>query len=201
MGSQKSLAVTLSKLKGFSQPDTTLEQYATDSDIAALVLHSADMLGDIEGKHIVDLGAGTGILGLGALYYGAKRATLLDIDQTALDIAKENAAQLEVTNAEFVCSAVQPTAGDVVVMNPPFGTKTQHADRAFLYAAFESAPVVYSMHLASTKDFIQTLANEHSYELTHTWRVGFPLKNTMRQHKKKRTYIDVLLVRLAKHNS
>jgi len=197
MGSQKSLAVRLSRLKTFIKPNTTLEQYATDSNIAAQVIHSADMLGDVEGKHIVDLGAGTGILGLGALLYGAAKATLLDIDDKALHVAQENADALEVA-PEIIHSPLRAVQGDVVIMNPPFGTKTTHADKEFLLAAFKSAPVVYSMHLASAQDFVRIVARDEGFAATHVWPVSFPLPNTMKQHKQKRTYIDVIIVRFTK---
>ncbi len=196
MGSQKSLAVRLSKLQTFITPNTSLEQYSTDSEIAAQLIHNADMLGDIEGKHIADLGAGTGILGLGALYYGASHVTLVDIDEKALSIAAQNARALNVEGITYIHAPVQPVRADVVLMNPPFGTKTVHADKEFLLVAFLSADVVYSMHLASSEEFVRSLGKEHGFALTHVWPVSFPLKQTMRQHKKKRTYIDVIMVRL-----
>ena len=74
------LAVELSRLKTFQKPKMYLEQYPTDSEIAADMLWSADMQGDIEGKVIADLGAGTGILGIGALILGAKGITCSLID-------------------------------------------------------------------------------------------------------------------------
>lgn len=198
MGSQKSLAVRLSKLKTFTRANTTLEQYTTDSDIAAHVIHAADMLGDIEGKHVLDLGCGTGILGLGAVYYGARKATLLDVDKHAIAVAKENAAALDIDDVGYIPGSVRPVQADTVIMNPPFGTKVLHADKKFLLAAFKSAPVVYSMHLFSAEDFVVQLAQDSGFEVTHVWPVSFPLKNTMRQHKKKRTYIDVIIVRFTK---
>ncbi len=198
MGSQKSLAVRLSKLKTFANANTTLEQYATDSDVAAQVIHNADMLGDIENKHVIDLGCGTGILGLGAVYYGARKATLLDIDEGAVAIAKENARALEIDSVGYILEPVRPVQGDVVIMNPPFGTKILHADKAFLLAAFKSAPIVHSMHLASAEDFVKKLAKDEGFTVTHVWPIDFPLKNTMRQHKKRRTYIDVIIVRFSK---
>ena len=45
---------------------------------------------------------------------------------------------------------------DVVVMNPPFGTRRKGADLAFLRAAFRLATgSVYSLHKSSTRAYLQ----------------------------------------------
>ena len=46
---------------------------------------------DLLGKSVLDVGCGSGILGLCALLLGAKRAELIDIDVQATDVAKHNA--------------------------------------------------------------------------------------------------------------
>ena len=73
--SKSSLAVLLSKLKGFETEKVSekLEQYQTDPEIAAEILWFAGFNNDISRKVIVDLGCGTGILGIGALVMGAKK--------------------------------------------------------------------------------------------------------------------------------
>ena len=47
---------------------------------------------DLEGKRILDLGCGSGILGIGAMLLGAKECTALDIDEKAPDVVRSNAA-------------------------------------------------------------------------------------------------------------
>lgn len=47
---------------------------------------------DLTGKTFIDVGCGSGILGLAALLMGAERAVLVDSDVQAVDAAKENAA-------------------------------------------------------------------------------------------------------------
>ena len=47
---------------------------------------------DIKGKIFIDVGCGSGILGLAALLLGAKKAVLVDYDEQAVDAARENAA-------------------------------------------------------------------------------------------------------------
>ena len=46
---------------------------------------------DLTGKKVLDVGCGSGILGLCALLLGAKQAELVDIDVQATDVAKHNA--------------------------------------------------------------------------------------------------------------
>ena len=46
---------------------------------------------DLNGKTVLDVGCGSGILGLCALLLGAKSAELVDIDVQATDVAKHNA--------------------------------------------------------------------------------------------------------------
>ena len=45
---------------------------------------------DLENQDILDLGCGSGILSIGGLLFGAKSATLVDIDQNSVRIASEN---------------------------------------------------------------------------------------------------------------
>jgi len=64
-------AITL-ELNKFGKPKRTLEQYMTQPTQASEAILKIREYGDIEGKIIADLGAGTGMLGLTALICGAK---------------------------------------------------------------------------------------------------------------------------------
>ena len=87
---------------------------------------------------------------------------------------------------------------DCVIQNPPFGTKQKHADKLFLEAAFKLAPIVYSMHKSSTEQFIEAISKDHNYQITEKVDYKFPLKNTMKHHKKKIAYTDVAVWKLEK---
>lgn len=50
----------------------------------------------LSGKHVLDLGCGSGILAIAAMKLGASSATAIDNDETALTIANENAMRNEV---------------------------------------------------------------------------------------------------------
>ena len=59
-------------------------------ETTSMCLEIAESL-DLSGKTILDVGCGSGILGLCALLLGAESAELVDIDVQATDIAKHNA--------------------------------------------------------------------------------------------------------------
>jgi predicted nicotinamide N-methyase len=58
----------------------------------ALARHVLDHPELVRGKHVVDFGAGSGVVAIAAMRAGAARATAVDIDPTALRAAHENAA-------------------------------------------------------------------------------------------------------------
>jgi ribosomal protein L11 methyltransferase len=49
--------------------------------------------GEVEGKLVIDVGCGSGILALAALVLGAERAIAVDNDPEAIDVTRENAAR------------------------------------------------------------------------------------------------------------
>jgi len=202
---KKELSILLSKLKVFDSPSMKLEQHPTDSEVAGEVLWAALMQGDVQGKVVADLGCGTGILGLGALLLGAKKAFLIDIDAEAVDLSMQNKAFLESEtgqklNAIFSAGeiGVFDEKVDVVIMNPPFGTKNESIDTIFLLKAMDVAKVIYSFHKASTKQHIDQLISESSFEATHYTEYDFPIKMTMPHHRKKVERIKVGFWRLKK---
>ena len=214
------LAITLSKLPGFVGAKEEWEQYLTDSEIAAEVLWQAAMLGDVEGKAIVDLGCGGGILGLGCLLLGAANLTFVDIDLSALEQAKISFAKMK-SEGLFVSDGTDELTGeigdhtlfiggdvaaykgkaDIIVMNPPFGTRQRHADREFLEKAIQIAPVVYSFHKSETLSFLREFAARNGFKITHEWGFQFPLKASMKHHRRRIHRIEVCCIRLVKQKS
>ena len=197
INSKKALAVLLSRLEGFKSPEARVEQYSTDSEIAAEVLWQAFMKGDI-GKVSVDLGSGPGMLGIGLLALGAQKVYFVDFDQKVMEIAKGN-----MTKVKSECNAAgeavflwQDVNGfneqvDLVVMNPPFGVKVRHADREFLKKAFEVGKVVYSFHKTESKKFLERFAKDNNFKITDAFDFNFPLKATMQFHSKRIKRISV----------
>ena len=202
--SKGTLAKILSQLKVFDNPRISEEQHPTDSEIAAETLWNSAMIEDFEGKVIVDLGAGTGILGIGCLLLGASKIIFIEKDSYALGICKENyqkiKSEFNVGEAEFVEEDVSNYSGksDLVIENPPFGTKEEHADKVFLEKSFSIAPIIYSFHKSSTKEFIQQFAENKGFKTTHYWEVDFPLKATQKFHKRQIKRIKVGIFRFQK---
>ena len=188
VNSKARLAVELSKLEVFEEPDIATEQYPVDSEIGADVLWNAYFQGDIEDRRIADLGCGTGLLGIGALILGARLVYFLDSDENVLETAKRNLAKFaEMGESVFMHSDVADFSSkvEVVIQNPPFGTKTKHADRAFLIKAFAVSDIIYSFHKATSKDFIERISSDHGFRITHYWEYDFPLKASQLFHKRK----------------
>ena len=208
INTKKQLAIILSKIRGFSEPNFRLEQYSTEADFAAEVVWNAFYQREIEGKTIVDLGCGTGILGLSTLLMGAKKVFFVDIDEKALNIARENLKFLEKESdiklndkAKFVVSDVKDfdEKVDIVVENPPFGIKgKKHADKIFLEKAMKIAKVVYSFHKKESSKFIDAVAKDNGFVIEGYWEFNWSLKQTMKFHKKKVQKIEVSCWRLLK---
>lgn len=203
--SKSRLAIVLSGLERFNEPKVRQEQYPMDSEIGASLLWNAYLLEDIGEKSIVDLGCGTGILGIGALLLNAKRLMFVDSDKKALDIAKNNVSKLKSEGyrmriAEFICMDVEEvdTKADIALENPPFGTKVKHKDVVFLEKALKIAPIVYSFHKSETKVFLKRFADKNNAEITHIWDYKFPLKCTFEFHRRQIHRINASCFRFEK---
>ena len=187
---KKALAVELSKLAGFSDPVMKLEQYPTNSEIAAEMLWMTDMKEGIENQHVIDLGAGTGVLGIGCLLLGAEKVTFIEKDEKALEDLRDNLDLIKETfeglgTIEIIEKNVFHMAGidsDVVVQNPPFGTKDEGKDILFLEKAFDCADTVLSFHKTSTKEYIREVSRNHRWHILIEKDYNFPLKNTLSFH-------------------
>lgn len=195
--SRKKLAIALSRLEGFMRQDPLLEQYPTPPDIAAEMLVAANERGDIDGKSIIDLGAGTGILGIGALLLGAAGATFIEKDPAVQEVLYRNLAIAEVGKKSCVEPhdlALTDVNGDTALLNPPFGTRAAHADIAFLSYAIAHATAVYSFHKTSTVPYLRAVIASLGARIQEERRFRFPLRCTMPHHRKPVEHIDVTLL-------
>jgi predicted RNA methylase len=200
--SKQTLAFELSKLKVFDDAKQNLEQYSTDSETAASLLWEAQMHNWIHGKSIIDLGAGTGILGIGCLLLGAKSVTFVEIDKDCISALKENLkyieenfeieGQTESKNTDIRhLSSEEIEHADVVVQNPPFGTQEKNMDSAFLEKAMQLAEKVITMHKSVTEKFIEEFSTNKGFRIYRRFKYNYPLKMTLSHHKKKIERIKV----------
>ncbi len=195
ISSKTRLAVALSKLAVFEDPSLAAEQYPMDSETGAEVLWDASFKGDIEGKRIADLGCGTGILGIGTLLMNASHVLFVDSDEKALETLRQNLALYPFPSASHSIHHTDVAAfaekADVVIQNPPFGTKKKHADRDFLMKAFETAPIIYTFHKTTSKTFIAQISEDNGFSITHYYEFDFPLKMEHLFHKHRMHHIKV----------
>jgi putative methylase len=114
------------------------------------MLHlAAYTYGDIVDKHVLDLGCGTGRLGLAAAFLGAASVVGVDIDKSAVKMAHDKSVSLGFKDqTSWVAGDIDAVTGkfDTVVQNPPFGVQKRNADRRFIQKALELAGTVYSLH-------------------------------------------------------
>jgi len=196
---KQQLEILLQKVKGHPKPSASLEQYSTPAGIAADVLWFAYGEGDIAGKKVVDLGCGTGILGIGAKLLGAEEVVSLDVDEAALGIAMANAQSLGVDLSLLTVDVADfPEPADTVLMNPPFGAQAgdRHADVPFLERALATAPVTYTFHKAETEPFVMRKVAELGGSATHHKAYAFPLPHSMPFHTAEVKEVPVVMLRI-----
>jgi putative methylase len=143
----RQLAIRLSKLNPHPHCDVLLEQYATEGNLAAEWLSKMDGL---EGCKVADLGAGNGILGIGANLLGAEKVWLIECDEEVAKTAEKNCEefpQVEVLLHQITGELPLEIEPQTIIMNPPWGTQKKAADRPFLLSAMRSsANLIHLMH-------------------------------------------------------
>lgn len=86
---------------------------------------------DIDGRRVLDVGCGTGVLGLAAARLGAHPVVAVDVDPDAVDVTRENVARLDVPMDVRLGSVDVggPEPADVVLANLVTDTIVALADR------------------------------------------------------------------------
>lgn len=198
---KKNLEQKLQKVESFEEPEAELEQYRTPPSVASILLWSAYLQGDIENRKVYDLGCGTGILAIGARLLGASKVIAIDRDSKAIEQARGNSEKLSV-DVDFRVEDINEVKGkgDTVVQNPPFGSQKKGNDRPFIERALGIAPVVYSMHLTQTDDFIQNFVREQGARVEEKVPVSFELPRSMPWHEKEKETINITIYRLVKRD-
>jgi len=204
---KRALAERLHGLAGFRDPDIDLEQYPTPPDLAAHLLHLADLQGDIADRTVLDLGAGTGMLALAAACRGPTRVLALERDADAFAVARENErtvapeTPVDWLRGDATCPPFPDDAVSTVVMNPPFGAQSgsEGADRGFLKTAAAVASVSYSVHNAGSQAFVEAFVADEGGTVTHAFAAEFAVQRLYEHHERDREEISVELFRIEWH--
>eukprot|EP01079_Euglenida_sp_SAG-EU17-18_P002241 gene2241-3118_t len=176
----KHLESALCGVEVFAKPKVQLEQYITPPHLAAQLLLHMHEDGNVEGCNILDLGCGTGMLGIGCAVLGAGQVTGVDLDPAALAIASENVAEFELDGVvglmlgdvrKTVPSLRRGGMFDTAVTNPPFGTKDNAGlDMLFLHAAVQSSTRAHVLSKARSWGCKARVVAELRYNLDASYK-------------------------------
>jgi len=194
---KRQLEIELSKLKILETPNLRLEQYPVSPEAAAELLYMAGFEhDDLEGQ-IIDLGTGTGRLAVGAALMSRADVIGVDVDARALELARQN-AKTACVKVEWVQSTIDKIDGtyDTVIMNPPYGTRTLHADTRFLDKAFQLAPVVYSIHKASTRTFLARYVHKSDRRIAEARSMSMKIAHLYSFHTRRWKSVEVDIFRI-----
>ena len=186
----------ISKISDFENPRISLEQYRTPPALAADMLHTAYMQGDIEDKKVADLGAGTGMLGLGAALLGAE-VLAVEKEDDAVRLLKENMDNLGL-EVEILQEDVEDFDEDVdtVLMNPPF---SQHSDIGlkFWEKAVQHSEAVYGISPRGLRERIKDFVGNSSHEVlaVEEFNLSLPPSYGFHTEESHETEIDLIITR------
>ncbi len=204
MSSVSALAQRLAVVAGFESPQVSLEQYRTPPELAARLVHDADLQGDIDGRFVIDLGTGTGMLALAAALRGPTGVVGIDIDPDPLSTARDNegrvgtVADISWLRADATDAPLDTGKETTVVMNPPFGAQNdnEHADRAFLATAARLGDVSYSVHNAGSRAFVESFAADNEGTVTRKFRAELDLPRAFDFHDDESHTVETEIFRI-----
>jgi len=198
---KKHLAILLSRLAPNPKPKLKWEGYTIDAESAAEIVYIAFLHGDIKGKKVIDLGCGSGILGIAASLLGASQVLGIDIDESAIKTVLFNAEKVGV-NIDLVIGDIECVIGsfDTTLMNPPFGTWRRGADVKFLKKALGISNVVYSLHKQSNsvRLFLEDKILKMGGRIDWLKGMRLTIGRTYPFHKKRKYPVAVDLYRITR---
>lgn len=207
---QRHLAMALSRLPLHPRLNVDLEQYDTNGEVAARWLMAIRNRGDFAGSplgagsesksgaNVLDLAAGNGILGIGALLCGAESVILVECDPIVCDVARRALESVGLANRSRVIEemvkghwdpswrGLEGTDPDIVIMNPPWGRQKERADRPLIDTALSSpARIVHLMHSAEATH-IEPIVEDAGWKAERWLEDDLPLPATFRHHGRPR---------------
>lgn len=113
---------------------------------------------DLQGRRLLDMGTGTGIVGITAAQRGA-RVTAVDVNPAAVRIAAANAQEhgvtisMQVLESDLFVRVPRHAAFDWIVFNPPFFSRAAVSAADAAYCAGEHYDTI-ARFLAKAKPFL-----------------------------------------------
>ena len=188
----RNLSMSLSRLDVSEQLEVSLEQYVTPGELASRWLFDIQSFGDLPiGCRVADLGAGNGILGIGAAMMGAGFVKLVEADPKLCKLANANAESMLMTGKYEVCNQIigehnlQLEGYDLIISNPPWGRQREGADSAFFEHILASETIAHIMHSASAKH-LQKRFEDMNWSVEMYGEADFPLPASYSHHKMTR---------------
>ena len=188
----RNLSMSLSRLEISEQLEVSLEQYVTPGDLASRWLFDIQSFGDLSiGCRVADLGAGNGILGIGAAMMGAGFVKLVEADQKLCKLADANAESMQLTGKYEVCNQVigehnlDLEGYDLIISNPPWGKQREGADSAFFEYILASETIAHIMHSAGAKH-LRKRFEDMNWSVEMYGEADFPLPASYSHHKMSR---------------
>ena len=188
----RNLSMSLSRLDVSEQLEVSLEQYVTPGELASRWLFDIQSFGDLPiGCRVADLGAGNGILGIGAAMMGAGFVKLVEAYAKLCKLANANAESMLMTGKYEVCNQIigehnlQLEGYDLIISNPPWGRQREGADSAFFEHILASETIAHIMHSASAKH-LQKRFEDMNWSVEMYGEADFPLPASYSHHKMSR---------------
>ena len=197
---KKELESLLSQIRTFSEPIRTLEQYHTPWNVASQFLKIIEEHFNLEDRTVLDLGAGTGILSLGALFCGSSHVTGIEICPEALKIFDENIDNFGVEDEmidtiernifealedlEFI-EKLRQREFDLVMMNPPFGcSQNENIDKRFIEFAWQVTDgPIFVIHKSSRVPGLEKFCQTNGKKCEELKKVSFGIENKKFEEK------------------
>ena len=148
---------------------------------------------------LIEVETDAGILGIGALVLGAK-VTFLEIDESLKEVIEANITVMQgetdndLSDYEIIIADATEAplpAADLILTNPPFGTKEKHANTRLVERAFQNSNECYSFHKSATNTYLQDWFRQRNITIVQEFPFTFDLPATMRQHEKKSHNVQI----------
>lgn len=189
---ESKLKKKLSDLEGFDSPKASLEQYSTPPGLASKILHLADLRGDIEGKRVADLGAGTGILGYGAYLMGGE-VLLVEKDERMKrqlnSLGSSDRLEIRMVDVKDFNEEV-----DTVLTNPPFGVHSEEYKK-FVATGTRISNSAYWIVLGSKSHEFKSEISDTNHRVVDSEKfvIGLPPNHGFHTEDNKNVNVEVYI--------